>query len=169
MQHDAQHDFEDAPVLERLYERAVPEMYALRVQYWESQHLNSFSKRITQWAQLKGFHDRPAWADVLKKNLVADPRHDVVMAAIQMNEQPFPAKPEQIALMHSELSELLEGIRKPGPDDHVPELTFEEAECADLMIRMFHYCGRHGIDLGRAIMLKHAYNLSRPYKHGKAF
>jgi NTP pyrophosphatase (non-canonical NTP hydrolase) len=43
----------------------------------------------------------------------------------------------------------------------------EEAELADLLIRAFHYAGKRGIDLGRAVQLKHAYNINRPYKHGK--
>ena len=34
-------------------------------------------------------------------------------------------KAEMIALMHSELSEMLEGVRKPGPDSHYPDFTSE--------------------------------------------
>lgn len=53
------------------------------------------------------------------------------------------------------------------PDDHVPSLSGESAELADVLIRIFHYCGRRNINLGEAVRLKHEYNLSRPYKHGK--
>lgn len=77
---------------------------------------------------------------------------------------------EQIALMHSELSECLEFLRKkdqPAMDDHVPSLTGEAAELADVLIRIFHYCGKRNIDLGEAVRLKHEYNITRPYKHGK--
>lgn len=70
-------------------------------------------------------------------------------------------KGEQIALIHSELSEALEGVRKGLMDDHLPELTGEEAEMADAVIRIFDYCGGHGIDLGRAITMKLAYNAGR--------
>lgn len=52
-------------------------------------------------------------------------------------------------------------------DDHVPAITGEAAELADVLIRIFHYCGRRGINLGEAVRLKHEYNITRPYKHGK--
>lgn len=54
-----------------------------------------------------------------------------------------------------------------APDDHVPSLTGESAELADVLIRIFHYCGKRGINLGEAVRLKHEYNITRPYRHGK--
>lgn len=75
----------------------------------------------------------------------------------------------KIALMHSELSEMLEAVRKDpkAPCAKVPEITCEEEEAADLFIRLLDYCHAREIDLGRAAMLKHEFNLSRPPKHGK--
>jgi NTP pyrophosphatase (non-canonical NTP hydrolase) len=73
----------------------------------------------------------------------------------------------RIALMHSEASEAVEGIRKPQPDDHCPELPMEEAELADIVIRVGDYAAGHSIDLERAIKVKMAYNATRPHKHGK--
>lgn len=76
---------------------------------------------------------------------------------------------EMIALMHSELSEMLEGIRKPGPDSHCPEFTSEEVELADLLIRAFDYAGGFNLRLGAALEAKMRFNATRPFMHGKKF
>lgn len=76
-------------------------------------------------------------------------------------------KLHKIALMHSELGEMTEGVRKPHMDEHCPEFTSEEIELADNIIRAFDYAGAFDLRLREAIEAKMAYNLSRPYKHGK--
>lgn len=78
---------------------------------------------------------------------------------------------EKIALMHSELSEVLEAIRKPEPQmsEKIPEFTEEEDEIADVLIRVFDYVGWRKLRLGGAVRAKMAYNANRPYKHGKKF
>jgi NTP pyrophosphatase (non-canonical NTP hydrolase) len=78
-------------------------------------------------------------------------------------------KAEKIALMHSELSECLEGVRKPAQDKHCPDYTVEEVELADLVIRVLDYAHHFDLRLVGAIQEKMRYNDSRPYKHGKAF
>jgi NTP pyrophosphatase (non-canonical NTP hydrolase) len=79
---------------------------------------------------------------------------------------------ETLALIHSEVSEILEAVRSGGfeePSEKVPEITEVAEECADVVIRILDFCYAKDIDLGRAIFEKHKYNTTRPYRHGKAF
>lgn len=74
------------------------------------------------------------------------------------------------ALVHSELSEMLEANRKSiAEDDKIPAFTGEEAEAADALIRLLDMAGRYNWRFGEAVVDKMLYNLSRPYKHGKAY
>lgn len=68
---------------------------------------------------------------------------------------------ELIALMHSELSEALEGLRKNKQDDHLPHRKSVEVELADTLIRIFDYAGAKGLDLGGALAEKMEYNNNR--------
>lgn len=70
-------------------------------------------------------------------------------------------KAEMICLMHSELSEAMEGERKGLMDDHLPHRPMAEVELADAVIRICDYAGRWGYDLGGALMEKIAYNANR--------
>lgn len=70
-------------------------------------------------------------------------------------------KGELICLMHSELSEVMEGVRKNSMDDHLPHRTSEEVELADTIIRIMDYAGAYNLDIGGAIMEKMIYNSNR--------
>lgn len=73
---------------------------------------------------------------------------------------------EQIALMHSELSEGLEALRKDLKSDHIPEFLGIEEELADVIIRIAHYTKRKNLRTAEAVIAKMQFNESRPYKHG---
>jgi hypothetical protein len=66
-----------------------------------------------------------------------------------------------IALIHSELSEGLEGLRKNLMDDHLPHRTMVAAEMADVMIRVFDFADAFNLNLGDVVVEKDAYNHHR--------
>jgi len=77
---------------------------------------------------------------------------------------------ELIALMHSELSEALEGLRHGNPpDDKIPEFSAAEAELADCIIRIMDTAHARKWRLSEAIIEKMIFNEGRPHKHGKEF
>lgn len=68
---------------------------------------------------------------------------------------------EKLALVHSEVSEALEGHRKSLPDDKLPNRPMIEVELADAMIRILDLAGALKLDIGGAIQEKRAYNQTR--------
>lgn len=100
---------------------------------------------------------------------------------------------EAIALMHSELSEALEAIRNSEPalwyehsfgggvgseEDHPQAFNSHDrhgvpgkpqgaaSELADTIIRILAYAEHKKIPVIEALIDKHNYNITRPYRHG---
>lgn len=156
----------------------MPEMYAQGTEPWPGQHDKVSNANRVYTA--KESAERLLKLDSIHRSLAADqalmlhtvmPQLSVGLAQIQkgindwMNHQGFWqsfSKGEKIALMHSELSETLEAVRK---DDSANEAE----ELADTVIRILDYCGQFGIELGKAIELKMLVNYQRPFKHNKEF
>ena len=92
--------------------------------------------------------------------------------------------PEKLMLIVTELAEAMEMYRKIKlggyslrvslePHPILPLKNQEELiskfseELADVQIRLLDLTAALGIDLEKAILEKHEYNKTRPYKHGK--
>ena len=91
---------------------------------------------------------------------------------------------DDVALLHSEVSEMFEAYRVGGLADHshsVPHETEDGptwhrtsilkpegfgSECADVLIRLLDTCSRRGVDLAGETRRKLDYNKIRGYHHG---
>lgn len=101
--------------------------------------------------------------------LLADETYQLA-ASKGFHDQPR-AFGELLMLVCSELSEALEHYRVGkgynevwiegnGKPDGIP------IELADALIRILALCGHYDIDIGQAVLNKHVFNQSRPYRHG---
>lgn len=69
---------------------------------------------------------------------------------------------DQIALIHSEISEAYEGHRKNKQDKDCPEFSNFEIELADAMIRILDTAGGLNLRLAEAFVAKMKFNHHRP-------
>jgi hypothetical protein len=106
-------------------------------------------------------HTGPAFAHIL--NTLAERIHAANAHFYRdlVSGEPIGNPGEKIALIHSELSEMLEYVRKGGADKHLPNRAGEEVEAADALIRLLDFCAWRGLDIGNAVIEKLAYNATR--------
>lgn len=64
----------------------------------------------------------------------------------------------KICLIHSEVSEMMEGVRKGLQDDKLPHRKMAEVEAADVLIRLLDLAASQGWDLDGAIAEKREFN-----------
>ncbi|MNQ87982.1 hypothetical protein D3C85_1032280 [compost metagenome] len=69
--------------------------------------------------------------------------------------------PEKLCLIHSEISEAMEGHRKNLMDDKLPHRKMLEVELADALIRILDLAGFLGLDMAGATAEKLAFNMQR--------
>lgn len=67
----------------------------------------------------------------------------------------------KITLIHSEVTEMFEALRKNKVDDHIPTREGAEVECADILIRLLDLAGQKHWDLSGAMLDKVEYNAMR--------
>lgn len=68
---------------------------------------------------------------------------------------------QKLALIHSEISEALEGLREDLKDDHLPQYHMFAVELADAIIRILDLAGAFNIPIGNIMMEKLEYNSKR--------
>lgn len=113
--------------------------------------LDQLADAIYDYAQEKGWH-------------IADETEDALLERVCNN-------------LHNEVCELHEAWRNNQLRDlcdkaekmvalGLPPLTCLEEECADIVIRALHQSRELGVDILRAVQIKHAFNLARPHRHG---
>lgn len=151
-------------------------------------HLETIAEKREALARVRSFEARAGGHVTSFKQLAADIYANAVAHGWWMKEnKPLNAVtriPECLALIHSEVSEALEAYRESdGTLEQITALQTTSttlsvqrgappkpvgfaSELADVIIRVLDLCAALGIDIDAAIEQKHAYNKTRPMRHG---
>lgn len=116
--------------------------------------INDKLKNVHADAKIKGFWDTEE--RILNKcQVILDPED------FEALKRAF--KAQRICWIHSEVSELFEGLKAGYDKESTPE------ELSDIIILCNDYAGGYKINLEKAIIQKIAKNKTRSYKHDKLF
>lgn len=124
---------------------------------------NDVQEKVNKTAHDKGWYE----SDV--SNVIQDAMTQFGVPAGTVPELTGLEDARRIALMHSELSEALEGLRAGNPpSDKIGNQGFTqvEEEFADTIIRIMDVSQERGWRIAEAIEAKRAYNLNRSHRHG---
>lgn len=143
--------------------------------------VHNLVQEVHHTAKSKGWWDRKdPWAktaiyETLPTLMPEDHKHDIAdkiyekLEAKGLINTGIRSLPELICLMHSELSEALEAVRKGEGAYYIGEGGKPEGwatELADCVIRIFDTFGHYGIDADQVIRAKLDYNKTRSHRHG---
>lgn len=114
--------------------------------------INLMADKVAETEESKGFWDQERW-----ENEEEEYRRFVIM--------------EKTALVHTEVSEFVEVMRKNpnAMSEKIPMHSAGADELADAVIRILGIAKRLGYDIGGAIVAKDKFNTTRPFMHGKRF
>jgi NTP pyrophosphatase (non-canonical NTP hydrolase) len=101
------------------------------------------------------------WHDLSLPPESADLTFDYATDVLKAGMRPPRNIPEMLCLIHSEVSEAMEGARKRQMDDKLPHRPMLEVELADAVIRIMDMAGGMGLDLPGALAEKLQYNAMR--------
>lgn len=142
-----------------------------------AQEINAANKAkgFDSWAEINEILSKWAMeAETLDRNLDIVPHLDRLEELLYPVIEPM-RRAQMIALIHSELSEMLEADRKDSMDSHLPDRKGWEVEGADVFIRLLDCMASTGHadterrTFGKTIGRKSEYNARRPRKHGKKY
>ena len=144
--------------------------------------ITGWMKAAMNTSAAKGWYETPGFSDRVAQILGRLPAEDVTeLMQYLPTGQREPKSLADVATfdanMNGEISELWEAFRAGNLDKPcdkadkmtalgLPGLTCAEEEMADIAIRLFDTAEFWGVDLEKAIRIKHLFNASRPHRHG---